>query len=58
MNFKMMEKALLYQGSDVIRRKGSHVIYCHHDGRMTTVPNHHGMDLARPLVSEILGSLL
>jgi predicted RNA binding protein YcfA (HicA-like mRNA interferase family) len=41
-------------GFEVVRQKGSHVFYRHPDGRTTTVPNHPGRDLARPLVREIL----
>jgi len=53
-DFKTMEKVLLYLGFQVVRQKGSHVFYRHPDGRTTTVPNHPGRDLARPLVREIL----
>jgi predicted RNA binding protein YcfA (HicA-like mRNA interferase family) len=41
-------------GSEAVRQKGSHVFYRHPDGRTTTVPNHPGRDLARPLIREIL----
>lgn len=37
-----------------VRQKGSHVFYRHPDGRTTTVPNHPGRDIARPLLREIL----
>jgi predicted RNA binding protein YcfA (HicA-like mRNA interferase family) len=53
-DFKTMEKVLLYLGFQAVRQKGSHVFYRHPDGRTTTVPNHPGRDLARPLVREIL----
>jgi predicted RNA binding protein YcfA (HicA-like mRNA interferase family) len=53
-DFKTMEKVLLYLGFQVVRQKGSHVFHRHPDGRTTTVPNHPGRDLARPLVREIL----
>jgi len=53
-NFKTMEKVLLSLGFEQVRQKGSHVFYHHSDGRSTTVPNHPGRDLARPLVREIL----
>lgn len=49
-----MEKLLLRMGFKPVRQKGSHVFYRHPDGRTTTVPNHPGRDLARPLVREIL----
>jgi len=53
-NFKTMEKVLLKLGFEKIRQKGSHVFYRHTDGRVTTLPNHPGKDLARPLIREIL----
>lgn len=53
-NFKIMEKLLLHLDFVVVRQKGSHVFYRHNDGRTTTVPNHPGRDLARPLIREIL----
>ncbi len=52
--FKDMQKVLLALGFQIVRQKGSHVFYRHPDGRTTTVPNHAGRDLARPLVREIL----
>jgi predicted RNA binding protein YcfA (HicA-like mRNA interferase family) len=53
-NFKTMEKALLYLGFRNTRRKGSHFFYRHPDGRTTTIPSHPGRDLSRPLIREIL----
>lgn len=53
-NFKTMEKILLKLGFQVSRSKGSHVFYRHPDGRTTTLPNHPGRDLSRPLIREIL----
>ena len=53
-NFKTMEKILVRLGFQLVRQKGSHVFYRHPDGRTTTVPNHPGRDLARPLLREIL----
>jgi len=49
-----MEKVLLRLGFQAVRQKGSHVFYRHPDGRTTTVPNHPGRDLGRPLTREIL----
>jgi predicted RNA binding protein YcfA (HicA-like mRNA interferase family) len=48
-----MNAVLLRLGFEVVRQKGSHVFYRHPDGRTTTVPNHPGRDLARPLLREI-----
>ena len=53
-DFRTMEKLLLHLGFVAVRQKGSHVFYRHTDGRTTTVPNHGGRDLARPLIREIL----
>lgn len=53
-DFRTMEKLLLRLGFVAVRQKGSHVFYRHPDGRTTTVPNHSGRDLARPLIREIL----
>lgn len=52
--FRQMERVLLGLGFQAVRQKGSHVFYRHPDGRTTTVPNHPGRDLARPLIREIL----
>jgi predicted RNA binding protein YcfA (HicA-like mRNA interferase family) len=49
-----MDKVLKQLGFEPVRQKGSHVFYRHQDGRTTTVPNHRGRDLARPLIREIL----
>ncbi len=53
-DFATMEKVFLSLGFQAVRQKGSHVFYRHPDGRTTTVPNHPGRDLARPLIREIL----
>lgn len=53
-DFRTMEKVLAVMGFESVRQKGSHVFYRHPDGRTTTVPNHKGRDLARPLIREIL----
>jgi predicted RNA binding protein YcfA (HicA-like mRNA interferase family) len=53
-NFKTMDKALIRIGFERVRQKGSHVFYRHPDGRTTTLPNHAGRDLSRPLMREIL----
>ncbi len=49
-----MEKVLRSLGFEAVQQKGSHVFFRHPDGRTTTVPNHSGRDLARPLIREIL----
>jgi predicted RNA binding protein YcfA (HicA-like mRNA interferase family) len=53
-DFKTMEKVLINLGFRNTRSKGSHFLYHHPDGRTTTVPNHPGRDLSRPLIREIL----
>ena len=52
--FRQIERVLLHLGFQAVRQKGSRVFYRHPDGRTTTLPNHPGRDLARPLVREIL----
>ena len=49
-----MDLVIRNLGFLIIRQKGSHVFYCHQDGRTTTIPNHPNRDLARPLIREIL----
>jgi len=51
---KRMERLLLFIGFERVRQKGSHIFYRHPDGRTTTIPNHPGRELARPLLREIL----
>ncbi len=53
-DFKTMEKMILHLGFQRVRQKGSHIFYRHADGRTTTLPDHPGRDLSRPLVREIL----
>jgi predicted RNA binding protein YcfA (HicA-like mRNA interferase family) len=53
-DYKTMEALLLKLGFTIIRQKGSHVFFRHRDGRTTTVPNHKGRDLGRPLIREII----
>jgi predicted RNA binding protein YcfA (HicA-like mRNA interferase family) len=53
-DFKTLDRLLRRMGFQAVRQKGSHVFYRHADGRTTTVPNHAGRDLARPLLREIL----
>jgi len=53
-DFKTLDKVLLNLGFEQVRQKGSHIFYRHPDGRTTTVPNHPGRDIARPLLREIL----
>ena len=53
-DFKAMDRLLHQLGFDAVRQKGSHIFYRHPDGRTTTLPNHAGRDLARPLLREIL----
>jgi predicted RNA binding protein YcfA (HicA-like mRNA interferase family) len=49
-----MEKVLFQLCFQNTRSKGSHFFYRHPDGRTTTLPNHSGRDLSRPLIREIL----
>jgi predicted RNA binding protein YcfA (HicA-like mRNA interferase family) len=52
--FKTMEAVLFHLGFKITRSKGAHFFYRHSDGRTTTLPNHQGRDLSRPLIREIL----
>lgn len=52
--FTDVDRVLLRLGFVPIRQKGSHVFYDHPDGRTTTVPNHPGRDIPRPLLRDIL----
>ncbi len=53
-DFRTVDQVLTRLGFSRVRQKGSHVFYRHEDGRTTTVPNHPGRDIARPLLREIL----
>lgn len=53
-NCQKMNQILINLGFQKVRQKGSHVFYRHPDGRTTTVPNHAGRYLARPLIREII----
>lgn len=53
-NFAKMERLLLKLGFERVRQKGGHTFYRHPGGKATTIPNHPGRDLARPLIREIL----
>jgi predicted RNA binding protein YcfA (HicA-like mRNA interferase family) len=41
-------------GFELVRQRGSHCQYRHHDGRCTTVPFHPGRDIAPPLLRQIV----
>lgn len=41
-------------GFRIARQKGSHALYRHPDGRVTTVPRHAGQDLSRPFLRGVL----
>jgi predicted RNA binding protein YcfA (HicA-like mRNA interferase family) len=51
---KELERVLFALGFEIVRQKGSHVFYRHPDGRVTTIPHHKGVMLARPLIRAIL----
>lgn len=53
-NYKVLSKVLSKLGFEITRQRGSHVIFRHSDGRSTTVPNHPGRDISKPLLSQIL----
>jgi predicted RNA binding protein YcfA (HicA-like mRNA interferase family) len=47
-------KALERLGFQVVRIRGSHHVLRHPDGRGTTVPVHHGRDVAKGTLRNIL----
>lgn len=53
-DFRTLDRFLSHIGFQAVRQKGSHIFYRHPDGRTTTVPNHPGRDVAKPLLREIL----
>ncbi len=57
LNYRIMHKILLHFGFEKVRQKGSHVFYKHPDGRTTTIPNHKGRDLAKPLIRAIISDM-
>ena len=50
---KIVSKA----GFTLVHRKGSHTIWEHADGRMTTIPVHKGKELGRGLIRKILDDI-
>jgi len=46
-------KALVKLGFQIVRRKGSHVVLKHIDGRITVVPVHLGEEIGRGLLAKI-----
>ena len=54
LDYKTVDRLLKVLGFETVRQRGSHVFYRHADGRTTTVPNHTGRDISRPLLREIL----
>ena len=53
-DFRTFSKILKSWGFEIVRQKGSHVIFEHGDGRTLAVPNHPGEDLNRPLLRGML----
>ncbi len=47
-------RILKSQGFYQTRQRGSHAIFSHKDGRVTSIPMHGGEDIGRGLLSEIL----
>lgn len=50
-------KALTKLGFEIVRRRGSHVILKHPDGRVTVVPVHQGEELGRGILREIINDV-
>ena len=53
-DFRTLDRLPKKLGFTSVRQRRSHVFYRHTDGRSTTVPNHAGRDIARPLLREII----
>lgn len=51
---KEVVKVLSKLGFNPVRQKGSHLILCHSDGRMTVVPMHGNEDIGRGLLLKIM----
>jgi len=49
-----IQRILQSMGFYSIRKKGSHLMYKHNDGRFTLVPIHGGEDIGRGLLRKIL----
>jgi len=47
-------KALIKLGFQIVRRKGSHIVLKHPDGRITVVPLHSGEEIGRGLLAKII----
>ena len=47
-------KALSKLGFKIVRKRGSHVVLKHSDGRLTVVPMHPGEDIGTGLLNKII----
>lgn len=47
-------RVLASLGFQLIRQNGSHAVWRHADGRWTTIPMHHGKDVAKGTLRKIL----
>jgi len=51
---KKVIKVLTKIGFAIVRKKGSHIILKHPDGRLIVVPNHKGEEIGKGLLSKII----
>jgi predicted RNA binding protein YcfA (HicA-like mRNA interferase family) len=51
---KKVIKLLSTLGFEIVRKRGSHVVMKHPDGRITVVPVHSGEDISRGLLMKIV----
>jgi predicted RNA binding protein YcfA (HicA-like mRNA interferase family) len=51
---KRIIKALSKLGFKIVRKRGSHVVLKHADGRLTVVPVHSGEEIGRGLLNKII----
>lgn len=52
-----VEKRLRERGFELVRQRGSHRLYGHSDGRVTTVPFHAGRDITPSLLRTIAADI-
>ncbi len=52
-----VQRILNQLGFQLIRQSGSHAVYRHADGRWTTVPSHHGKDVAKGTLRNIIKNI-
>ncbi len=49
-----LKKILEQLGFELVRQRGSHMLFLHKDGRTTVIPNHPGEKIRRGLLVKII----